>query len=63
MIVNNESAEILRMLETVFVPLAGHPVDLYPEALRDEINALNDRIYDDVNNAVYKAGFASRQEV
>ena len=63
MIVNNESAEILRMLETVFVPLASHPVDLYPEALRDEINALNDRIYDDVNNAVYKAGFASRQEV
>jgi putative glutathione S-transferase len=62
-IVNNESAEILRMLETVFAPLASHPVDLHPEALRDEIDALNDRIYDNVNNAVYKAGFARRQEV
>ncbi|MGO9902324.1 MAG: glutathione S-transferase family protein [Solirubrobacteraceae bacterium] len=62
-IVNNESAEILRMLETVFAPLASHPVDLYPEALRDEIDALNDRFYDNVNNAVYKAGFARRQEV
>jgi len=62
-IVNNESAEILRMLETVFAPLASHAVDLYPEALRGEIDTLNDRIYDKVNNAVYKAGFARRQEV
>jgi len=62
-IVNNESAEILRMLGTVFAPLASHAVDLYPEALRDEIDALNDRIYDNVNDAVYKAGFARRQEV
>ena len=49
-IVNNESAEILRMLETVFAPLAGHPVDLYPEAVRDQIDALNDGIYENVNN-------------
>jgi putative glutathione S-transferase len=62
-IVNNESADILRMLGTVFVPLASHPVDLYPAALRSEIDELNHRIYDNVNNAVYKAGFSRRQEV
>ena len=62
-IVCNESADILRMLSTVFAPLAEHPVELYPEALRDEIDALNLRIYDTVNNGVYKAGFAARQEV
>jgi glutathionyl-hydroquinone reductase len=62
-IVSNESADILRMLGTVFTPLAEHPVDLYPEPLRDEIEALNDRIYENVNNAVYKAGFSRRQEV
>jgi glutathionyl-hydroquinone reductase len=62
-IVNNESADILRMLGTVFEPLAEHPVELYPEGLRDEIDLLNALIYDTVNNAVYKAGFASRQAV
>ena len=62
-IVNNESADILRMLGTVFAPLASHPVDLYPSALRGEIDELNHRIYDNVNNAVYKAGFSRRQEV
>jgi putative glutathione S-transferase len=62
-IVCNESADILRMLSTVFAPLAEHPVELYPEALRGEIDALNLRIYDTVNNGVYKAGFATRQEV
>jgi putative glutathione S-transferase len=62
-LVNNESADILRMLGTVFVPLAAHPVELYPEPVRDEIDALNAQIYDNVNNAVYKAGFASRQDV
>jgi glutathionyl-hydroquinone reductase len=62
-IVNNESADILRMLGTVFAPLAGHPTQLYPGPLRAEIDALNDRIYDNVNNAVYKAGFSRRQEV
>jgi glutathionyl-hydroquinone reductase len=62
-IVNNESADILRMLGTVFAPLASHPVDLYPAALRDSIDELNERIYDNVNNAVYKAGFSRRQEV
>ncbi|HZE04899.1 MAG TPA: glutathione S-transferase C-terminal domain-containing protein, partial [Solirubrobacteraceae bacterium] len=62
-IVNNESADILRMLSTVFAPLAAHPVELYPEPLRAEIDALNAHIYDNVNNAVYKAGFATRQAV
>jgi glutathionyl-hydroquinone reductase len=62
-VVNNESAEILRMLETVFAPLAAHPVDLYPEALRGEIDTLNAYVYDNVNNAVYKTGFATRQDV
>ncbi len=62
-IVSNESADILRMLGTVFAPLAAHPVDLYPEPLRADIDALNDYVYDNVNNAVYKAGFATRQNV
>jgi putative glutathione S-transferase len=62
-IVNNESADILRMQETVFAPLARHPVDLYPEDLREQIDALGEVIYDNVNNAVYKTGFAGRQEV
>jgi glutathionyl-hydroquinone reductase len=62
-IVNNESADVLRMLGTVFTPLAEHPVDLCPAPLRDEIDALNAFIYENVNNAVYKAGFARRQGV
>jgi glutathionyl-hydroquinone reductase len=62
-IVNNESADILRMLETVFAPLAAHPIELYPAALRDEIDELGADIYDNVNNAVYKTGFATRQDV
>jgi glutathionyl-hydroquinone reductase len=62
-IVNNESADILRMLGTVFAPLAEHPVDLYPSRLRHEIETLNEAIYGNVNNAVYKAGFSRSQEV
>jgi putative glutathione S-transferase len=62
-IVNNESADILRMLGTVFAPLAAHPVDLCPEDLRDRIDALGAEIYDQVNDAVYKTGFATRQRV
>jgi putative glutathione S-transferase len=63
LIVNNESADILRMLGTVFAPLAEHPVALYPESLRADIDALNEKIYEGVNNAVYKAGFSTRQAV
>jgi glutathionyl-hydroquinone reductase len=62
-IVNNESADILRMESTVFAPLASHPVELVPDGLRDELDALNAHIYDTVNNAVYKAGFARKQSV
>ncbi len=62
-IVSNESADVLRMLHTVFKPLAEHPVDLYPEDRRDEIDALNERTYDSLNNAVYKAGFSTNQDV
>jgi glutathionyl-hydroquinone reductase len=62
-VVSNESADILRMLHTTFAPLAEHPVELYPAGLRDEIDALNGRIYDNVNNAVYKAGFSTNQAI
>ncbi len=62
-IVNNESADILRMLGTVFAPLAAHPVALCPPALRSEIDALNRHIYETVNDAVYKTGFSRRQAV
>jgi putative glutathione S-transferase len=62
-IVNNESADILRMLGTVFAELARHPVELYPEPWRQEIDALNQRIYTGVNDCVYKAGFSTRQVI
>jgi len=61
-IVNNESGDLLRMLSTDFAPLAAHAVELAPDALREEIDALNVRLYADVNNAVYEAGFATRQD-
>jgi glutathionyl-hydroquinone reductase len=51
------------MLHTAFAGLAEHPVELYPESLRDEIDALNDRIYNDVNDGVYKAGFSTNQAI
>jgi glutathionyl-hydroquinone reductase len=62
-IVNNESADILRMLATVFAPLAAHPVGLYPDELAAEIDALNDHTYENLNNAVYKAGFSRSQQI
>jgi len=62
-IVNNESSEILRMLNTEFGPLATRRLpDLYPAALRKEIDAVNERVYRGVNNGVYRAGFATAQE-
>ena len=60
-IVNNESADIVRMLNSGFGALADESVDLYPEALRVEIDALNERIYPALNNGVYRAGFATTQ--
>jgi len=62
-IVSNESSDILRMLGTVFAPLAEHPIDLVPEGLREEIDTLNPSLYENVNNAVYAAGFATAQHV
>lgn len=60
--VNNESSEIIRMLESEFDQWAGEPeLDLYPEDLRDEIDAINQRVYDSVNNGVYRCGFATTQ--
>jgi putative glutathione S-transferase len=62
-IVNNESSEILRMLNTEFGPVATRRLpDLYPAALRKEIDAVNERVYRTVNNGVYRAGFATAQE-
>lgn len=62
-IVNNESSEILRMLNSAFDDIGAKPGDYSPEALMDEIDAMNDRVYDNVNNGVYKSGFATKQEV
>ena len=63
-IVNNESSEIIRMLNTAFDACGGDAtVDLYPEPLRPEIDALNDWIYNWINNGVYQAGFAATQAV
>ena len=61
-IVNNESADIIRMFNSAFDRVGALPGDYYPEDLRPEIDALNARIYDNLNNGVYRAGFASRQE-
>ncbi len=61
-IVNNESADVVRILNSGFDAVAAHPeVDLYPEALRGEIDAVNARVYDGLNNGVYRAGFATTQ--
>ncbi len=61
-IVNNESADIIRMLGEEMRDLAKQWVNLRPEPLRAEIDAWNERIYDSVNNGVYRAGFATTQE-
>ncbi len=61
-IVNNESAEIIRMLNTAFDHLGAKEGDYYPEVQRTEIDELNSWIYDQVNNGVYRAGFATSQQ-
>ena len=61
-IVNNESSEIIRILNSAFDGVGATPGDYYPEPLRGEIDSLNARIYTTVNNGVYKAGFATSQE-
>ena len=61
-IVSNESSEIIRMLNSAFDDVVKPTLDHYPEALRAEIDDINAVIYDTVNNGVYKAGFATKQE-
>ena len=60
-IVNNESSEIIRMLGSAFDAVGAKPGDFYPKALRQEIDAVNQRVYDSLNNGVYKSGFATTQ--
>jgi putative glutathione S-transferase len=60
-IVSNESSEIIRMFNSAFDHLTGNTADYYPEDLHEVIHALNDRIYDSINNGVYRAGFATTQ--
>jgi glutathionyl-hydroquinone reductase len=62
-IVNNESGELLRMLDQNFGDLAGDAYDLYPEEQREQIDELDELIYDTVNNGVYKAGFTTSQSI
>jgi len=61
-IVNNESEEILRMLDTEFDEYAERDVDLYPEGYRDEVDRIIEEIYQPINNGVYRAGFADSQD-
>jgi len=61
-IVSNESAEIIRMLNSEFTEFSKASIDLYPEAKRAQIDQLNEWIYDSINNGVYKSGFATAQE-
>lgn len=61
-IVSNESSEIIRMFNSAFNALTHDDRDYYPEALRDEIDAVNERVYHTVNNGVYKCGFATTQQ-
>ena len=62
-IVSNSDDDIMRMFETEFEAIAGSPLDLYPREHREEIDALNEWIYETLNNGVYKAGFATGQRV
>jgi putative glutathione S-transferase len=61
-IVSNESAEIIRMLNSAFHEVGATGPDFYPQALRGAIDAVNERVYETVNNGVYRAGFATSQD-
>ena len=61
-IVNNESSEIIRMFNQVFDNWGDATLDLYPEPLRTDIDAINDLVYDTINNGVYRVGFARTQQ-
>ena len=60
-IVNNESSDIIRMFGGAFDGVGAKPGDYYPQALRPEIDAVNQRVYETLNNGVYKSGFATTQ--
>lgn len=60
-IVSNESSEIIRMFNSAFDEIGAVPGDFYPQALREEIDKINERVYHAVNNGVYKSGFATTQ--
>lgn len=60
-LVNNESSEIIRMFNSAFDAIGAKPGDYYPEDLRAEIDSINELVYDQVNNGVYKSGFATTQ--
>ena len=61
-IVNNESADIIRQFNDAFADLAEKTPDYYPESLQADIDAINDEIYNKVNNGVYRCGFATTQQ-
>ena len=61
-IVNNESSEIIRMLNTAFNDYGNADIDLYPAPIRKEIDDINDVVYNNINNGVYRAGFATTQD-
>ena len=61
-IVSNESSEIIRMFNSAFDHLGATPGDYYPEALHEEIDAVNERVYHTLNNGVYRCGFSTTQE-
>ncbi|MDP6572821.1 MAG: glutathione S-transferase family protein [Rhodospirillales bacterium] len=61
-IVNNESSEIIRMLNRAFAGLGDDGLDLYPDGLAGDIDDLNAKVYEKLNNGVYRAGFAATQE-
>lgn len=60
-IVSNESSEIIRMLNSAFNDITGNTDDYWPTELRTDIEAINERVYDTINNGVYKSGFATTQ--
>jgi glutathionyl-hydroquinone reductase len=62
-IVNNESSEIIRMFNNAFDHITGNSLDFYPEVLRTEIDEINQYVYHNINNGVYKVGFATSQSV
>lgn len=61
-IINNESSEIIRIFNSAFDQFTDSSIDLYPEHIQEQINEINDKVYKNVNNGVYRAGFASTQK-